>query len=287
MLFDGVISCGRCDKKQYQKCAHVSDSLYDLLIKQEEGVHWYCPHCNLQAMQEVKMGNLIEEKCQLMEARIEEIKKELESKFEKKIKSVKKDITKVKDDMIAQENRFKTQIDDKLEDCTENTISELKERELRRQNMLFFNIQESNGETADTRKQQDMAEVVRILGVIDVTCEVTKPIRLGKKGEKPRPIRVRVDRSQDRRDIMENAKKLKNLGEDVFINRDQTPLERSRFKLLLMERKKRNSEEKEKQTGRVWIIRKGKLEVQDVEEEVQGVEEEEEEETQTTQNETD
>ena len=61
------------------------------------------------------------------------------------------------------------------------SMKELKEREDRRVNIVFFNIPESASGSIDQKKLDDKNHVEKILSFLEIDQELTKPVRLGKK----------------------------------------------------------------------------------------------------------
>jgi hypothetical protein len=98
-------------------------------------------------------------------------------------------------------------------------MMEMIEREKRRSNLILFGIpEEGNG--------GDGLEIVKdvingLLGT-DVAYEVVG--RVGKKGDKPRPIRIKVEDGQMRKKILTYSKRLKDTAgkESIYISPDLT-----------------------------------------------------------------
>ncbi|RUS68411.1 hypothetical protein EGW08_023827 [Elysia chlorotica] len=141
------------------------------------------------------------------------------------------------------------------------SVREVQERDEREKNLMFFNIEESQAEEALDRITEDSKKIESILQKIQVEgCDFEKPVRVGRKGEAPRPLKIRFKESDSCNKILKSTKKLK--GTDIYISRDMTPLERKQWKALLEERDKKRQEAKEQgleEKEALWIIRRGKV----------------------------
>jgi hypothetical protein len=148
-------------------------------------------------------------------------------------------------------------------------VSELRERVERKCNIIVFGFPESEAEDAGARRTHDSAQFVSLcmseLGVeVDVSQDQVS--RLGKKpenGNKPRPMRVRLETEGDRKQVLTNAKKLSKSENDsfhrVFIKKDMTPMEREEDVRLRALRDKKRKESQEKGEDTVWVIRRNKV----------------------------
>ena len=73
---DRLILCDRCTKWYCQKCVGMPDCVYDFLTEENDkrGNHWFCSSCDEEAMTDVRIGNVIQEKCRAMDNKIEDFK---------------------------------------------------------------------------------------------------------------------------------------------------------------------------------------------------------------------
>lgn len=123
------------------------------------------------------------------------------------------------------------------------SISEMKERDRRKSNLLLFNVEESSAESLEERKSYDTEKVRDLFRELDLTNEVSfsKPVRLPKSklpkfANNPRPLRITLNSEDERREVLQRLKnaaegskvKLKN----VYVKRDLTRLERMTRKAL-------------------------------------------------------
>ena len=120
---------------------------------------------------------------------------------------------------------------------TQISISEVLERDKRKNQLILFNIKESPKVEAKDRKAEDVDEVNRILESINAVSEYDFIARIGPKGVTPRPVKIRLTNQDDQTKILRAAQNLK--GTDTYINKDMTPLEQAEYKKLIMELKRR------------------------------------------------
>jgi len=77
-------------------------------------------------------------------------------------------------------------VKDSGEMVSEN-LSELRDRESRKENLVLFNIPESTSDDTDSRKLYDIAQTTELLeSELNVQTEVANPVRLGKKQQNSR-----------------------------------------------------------------------------------------------------
>ena len=89
-------------------------------------------------------------------------------------------------------------------------------------------------------------------------------IRIGvaeKTHSKPRPMRARTTCITDQRKILKAASILKDTEDyrDMYIKKDETPLERVQTKKLNVLRKSRTEESRKKGENVRWFIRRGQV----------------------------
>lgn len=255
---DKLIECDRCKFWECLECSGMDQKLYESLNDDTVGpyIHWYCRKCKEPAMKAVSTDNEIEVRCEQFFAKFR-------AEIHEEIDAVKRDIENLKSESRNQKNEMstlKSELEVKSQLTVEQAIKEVQDRQERKLNVVFFNIDESEADEIEQAKQDDLAELRKILDQIEAKVPIANPTRLGKKEDSvtARPLRVRAANEQDVAKIMSAAKKLKghaDLG-SVYINRDRTPLERQEWKRLLEEKKERNEEARNAGREENWIIRK-------------------------------
>lgn len=129
-------------------------------------------------------------------------------------------------------------------------MKEIKEREERMNNAIFFKVKESKAANADERMKDDkeiMKEIGKVCQESIKKEDIIKAIRIGKKSEQPRPLKVTFKDHDKKRRLFRNLNKLRD-GPDHLkaINgtHDLTQSQRKAEKALQEEAK-----ELEKQSG--------------------------------------
>ena len=256
---------------------------YDLLNNAELGthLHWYCQECNPRAIIAVKTDNDIEEKCKSYMSKfkleiseeIQSVKSGLESRITEEVDRFNKEITDIKTSIeqgpgtqdkneIEQLKASMREYEKNHAEAEETLLEEMRDREHRKLNLIIFNLPESKADDGKTRMDDDLESVRRLLAVVEVAVPISKATRLGRKGESTRPLRITTASITDQQGILKAAVKLRDSVEckDIFINRDQTPLEQKNWKELMvirMAKIKESVEAGEENTN--WVIRKGRV----------------------------
>ena len=99
-------------------------------------------------------------------------------------------------------------------------------------------IPESTEKEARLRQEHDLAEVQKVLTLMDVNASFGDVIRLGRYGEnKTRTILLKVPNAYQRRMILLSARKLKNSPQPSFLSRQLTKEEADQGNLGLVRRR--------------------------------------------------
>ena len=148
--------------------------------KNSQGVHWFCKECDNQAMKDVQTGQQIEERCKFYfdkcRDEIKEVKSTLNNKIDTEVARLDSEVKALKSlstlqrtknvellkkvDKLECEMDASTTVDEqKMEERATNTVQmsilEILEREKRRNQLILFNIIESDKEEAKQRKEDD------------------------------------------------------------------------------------------------------------------------------------
>ena len=219
---DKLLQCDRCDFGVCLSCSMMSSVLYDLMNKNSQGVHWFCKECDNQAIKDVQTGQQIEERCKFYFDKCRDGIKEVEStlnnkidtevaRFNSEVKALKSlsalqrtknvELSKKVDKLEREMDADTTVVEQKIEERTTNivqmSISEILEREKRRNQLILFNIIESDKEEAKQRKEDDSKEICRILESINAASDFDQVIRVGQKTTTPRPVKIKLKNQSD------------------------------------------------------------------------------------------
>ena len=128
--------------------------------------------------------------------------------------------------------------------------------------MIFFNIPESNKETSDERKVDDTKHVKAISNQINCDLTFTNPIRLGKKSDKIRPLRITANSIEEKKHMLKSARNISrqdSVYSKVVIKPDMTPLQREDHMKLVKLKQEKVEEARAKGEDDNYIIRNGQV----------------------------
>lgn len=203
------VCCNFCEHWFCLNCSKLKRMVYQALKDSPESLMWFCTHC-LTAFPGVKK--------MLLKVSA------LEDKFEK----LETRVDKLEETPNATEN---------IEHIVQEEVKEIRDIELRRLNLICFNIPESESESPEVRKTDDTNQVRSLLDVDmkmkDQALKFENPFRLGKRvydadkvASRPRPLRITVNSFDDKRQILLANSVVKNPSEEnkrkVFCTPDLT-----------------------------------------------------------------
>lgn len=246
---DQAIICNKCDQWTHRTCAGITQTDYKSLTKStkyENNIMWFCDTCL------PVVTNIIRGATPTSPARTT-VKTSKHDKsltdMTKKLDDVIKGFKRVEESLLNKETNMETLIEEKVA----MFLEEKKEREDRECNLIFHNLPESTSEIIDDRKTHDADEVTATLEAIDIDdVDIFKPIRLGKKdtsNTRPRLLKITVSSGATKRQVLKNARKLRECDNDamkkVYITPDLTYQERCQNRKLRQDLKYRreNGEE--------------------------------------------
>lgn len=230
---DDAILCDICEFWHHIECEKVDENVYQFLQQNaSSSIQWYCQKCNPTAKALLKGLSDVAVRQTQLEAKLDR----LEASTNKKLQ-----------DCIKKEDLSTLTVGSSpTSEIVGLALDEIYEREKRADNLIFFNVEESNSDIVEERKEYDMNEIGSICNgpEVDVTGKVKKVIRIGKKIEnRSRPLKVFMNDIGAKRMIKRKAKNLQNHPtlKNVFISSDLTPLQR---KEVMEEKTKRKEQDK-------------------------------------------
>lgn len=120
----------------------------------------------------------------------------------------------------------------------DEVFQEIEDRKRREKNVMVYNISESTEENVEARIQFDTQQVSNLfIGILGDEAPV-KVIRVGKKGNKPRPIRVIFANESVVTKILKNRNKISPAA--IKVGPDRTFQQRAHFKELKKQLEERN-----------------------------------------------
>lgn len=255
---DNAIACDSCKKWFHCGCGKCSINLFNV-IKKEKDVLWFCYSCKsgvLNACEEVK--KLREEN--------KKIRQELKE-FKEKNDMLADSIRQMEDKWNEQEKLIVDKavqesvkrVEEVMEENNRKMI-EKEEREKRRNNLIIFNLPESNKSEGKERIKEDADRCEFIFGGVLQVEEYNfdKIIRLGKKQEgKTRPTLVRMEDEHSKWNLISRNKRLRSDEDEVIkslvIVPDLTEKQREEEADLKRELKMRRD------NGEQCVIKRGRI----------------------------
>ena len=251
-----AIECQWCRKWEHRVCAGINLNEYNMLSNSCKKIMFFCTLC----FSKVPFALRVESEALAKSQELENFNTRLEAVEEKLTKAL--EGFKVQLDAQNKVNPkevFDQDSDDSYAHIATSIVAEQKEKEKRQLNLILHNVKESLEEEPSNRKKDDMIGVTSLFSeYIGVETTVTNAIRIGKKGDKPRLLKVSISNLQDKISILRGKMKLRNEGnpdhiKSVFITVDYTPLEQKKNKIL---REKLNDMNK---VGNNYIIKNGNI----------------------------
>ena len=236
-------------------------SRLDKFLERMESMEHRLGQCELKVRDSVQVESF-EQKLEILTNRIQKLEEGQNDKADKGAETSHLIVPNPPHVMKSSSNRLED--DEETDRIIDRDIRELCDRERRKANIVVFNVEESNDEDPQQRKQEDIVKLQDIMKKIDIIASVQNPVRMGPRKESnkyPRPLRVTVDDEKTKWKILKEAKNLKEEGKEnqLYIRRDMTVMEREQEAQLRKElREKRLREEAEGGQAR-WIIWKGKV----------------------------
>ena len=220
------ISCDICEGWYHSICTGMSDIHYNF-YKNEEKINWVCTNCITTKKEENSIHDILKDIRKKSEDESENIRQE-----RKQMLDMMKQLT---EQMKKMEDKIDNKINDKLQTSERemmirinNELDERFEKLKRKNNIILYGIPESDGENDDDRLKEDIKKTNELFEKIEITVEKYKLIRLGNKitAEKVRPIKIEMDKEEDKHNILRGAAKIRNINDEnikkVIISSDMT-----------------------------------------------------------------
>ena len=217
---DRALLCNKCKMWQHTSCAKVSNNDYKVLKKQTS-VMWFCKESCYDRAESLFAGYIAD----------------INSKLDKLVKGFA--------DLQLEKQNSEEILDKRIEEKVKEVIIEEREKEKRKLNLIAFHVPEAApGSSKVGRITHDSLMLKDVLNEINVDAEVCDITRLGGESEgKTRPLKFTVKEMQMKKEILAEAKKLKEKENEtmsrIFVCPDRTPKQREINRKLVAELKRR------------------------------------------------
>lgn len=155
--------------------------------------------------------------------------------------------------------RLEYERDNAVREAISASLSEFEDIDRRRKNVIIFGVPEIDNVSAETAREEERRKLKEICDHVDADSnDILTCFRIGGRGQKPRPLKLKMKSQDSKEKMLLNARQLRTFrrvgwNERIFIKPDMTRRQQESMKLLRAELKTRNS------NGEDLIIRDGKL----------------------------
>ncbi len=232
---DKGVSCDFCQKWFHAKCVEITPELYKCMKKFDgsrlgTALHWYCKNCNIVVCKILPSISEIKLKQDKIETEVENLKKEVEQ-----IKIVlaenKKsyaDAVKAGGEMAEIQGRQGCYVESDRK--IQIQLFEVIEKEKKKNNLVIMGLPEMDN---DGDIKNTIGEILNYV-TEEENCEFEFMERIGKKGERARPTRIKINNIASKIKILKNANRLKrnNQMDKIYITPDLTRKQQEEEKKL-------------------------------------------------------
>ena len=251
---EAAVKCMICSLWCHKSCAAVSDEYLKILEEQLKATgvaYWACRSC-------AAYNRLVSNRFQEIEKRMDQ----QENRTKENEEAIKKNEDKT-EEVNRKVEKLAREMEDIKKNSTDSWMEEMRERDLRRENIIVYGVEEAGEGEKDGRIRAESD--LKKLDMIFIATRANMPTkdavnfckRVGEKGEEPRPLVVGFHEESTRKRVLRGAKNLKNSQySHVSIAPDLTKLQRKTeddLKLEAMEKNKHLTTE-DRSKNLQWMV---------------------------------
>jgi membrane-associated HD superfamily phosphohydrolase len=232
-----AVQCTMCTLWCHRACTNLSNEAFKGLEAQvrEVGVaYWACRAC-------LSFANKVNRQLQATSKRQDEVEARVEENA-KKTENNSQEIVKLREEL----NRVRMTLENERGERNDMLCEELRDRELRRNNIVIHGLQEPNESFNRARIEQDKIECGNLLAAMGIKMrqeDLRFWRRVGERGQESRPIIIGLRTEEEKRIILERARLLRGTRYDnVAIVPDMTKMQRRAEDKLTREAEDRNEQ---------------------------------------------
>ena len=289
-----VLLCQSCDRFFHSQCQNIDDQKYEVLRKDAESENpstfWFCnSSCSLFARKFITSVTEIRMSLEHLKSEVKKVSDDVTKVDERVLdierglltdehegqvrRIVREEIESDSFDRVSDQERAEQMVDGKVEDAVSAAVREIHDRQNRKKGFVVHGIPMSTAPDLKSRIEHDNRCFDKLCSKgLNLKKKVVpkKIIRLGKKEDEKRPMKVILSSSESVIEIMKATKNLagKDFFKNVQISSDRTPLERRERRKLMELREQLQVQADEEGSGVKWIM-KGNRVVKEIEEETQ------------------
>ena len=250
---DNVLECVWCERRQHASCSKLNNEQCKVIASlNTPNIVFFCSSCiqvfpvalrcyDSQPDIDSKVSTLEKSvsEIQLTESKLNEIMKNVETQLEKHQKAIS---SLINDHKAALGSNPPSRVSPITEESVANIAvsinAEQKEKEKRQLNIIVHNLEESSASEGPARKEDDISECKSLFQkYLGVTVSIHNAIRLGKRSDKSRLLKISLSSTQEKANVLKNKLKLRSSTNpssvrNIFITPDYTPLEQKKNKAL-------------------------------------------------------
>lgn len=233
----GSVNCTLCMLWCHNKCTNLSaEALKGLEVQAKETglAYWACKSC-------LSYANKVNRQFQETHRRQDETDTKVDENA-KRIRDIEQENMKLKQEL----QNLAARMDRESEGKNDTLCEELREREIRKTNIIIHGVQEPGEGVVNNRdrmeKDKDTCEeLFRAINVRTRKPDIKFCRRIGERGNEPRPIVVGLQEEAEKRLILSRARELQRTRfENVSIVPDLTKMQRRGEEKLTREAEERN-----------------------------------------------
>lgn len=212
---DQFCECDGCRRGIHYACADLTASeIKCVQLKNKRTLKFFCEAC----LEGIRLIPVLQKQIDTLQSRFD--------KF-------------IKDQTINQSNSNTNTVMD-ISINYDSFLSEIEDRKQRAKNIMVYNIPEQSGGNDLNKADSDKEVTKEIIATVSEVSKIKKVIRVGKTGEKPRPLKVILDNPQTALLVLRNKSKISHPS--AKISADLTLNQRNHLKKLRNQLEKRISD---------------------------------------------
>ena len=248
LITGDAFECVWCRKWQHRVCINLSVGKYGALSDLPNNIVFFCSHCFYKLPNALMAYDNTKEVCDVIETKLNSVQMDLLNRFEdltEKVNNLVSYSEQEPDTAVVENTEPSEQVIhtnevtvESIASMTAAIISEEKEREKRKLNLIVHNLPESTSAEASIRKSEDTQNVTSLFNkYIGVNAHISNVTRIGKQTGRPRLTKVTLSTREEKFKILHNRLNLRKKEHPtyvtkVFITPDLTPQEHIRNKQL-------------------------------------------------------
>ena len=251
---DQLIQCEKCEMYLCAVCEKIPESVMKIVGDYNQ-IHWFCQQCDTLISKIIGQACTIESLSNSVQSSVSSCLKDVAGQFTELVNQTKeclKPIIALKEDLSPMETNNHSEDSQQHntnipQNCVEGTTSistalssvlaEEKERSKRQLNLILHNLEEASEDDAEARKHQDIKKATDVFRYLGVKATVHNALRLGKKGNKNRLLKVTVNSDKEKAAVLRSCTRLRHEStpsnfRKIYITPDLTPQQQKENKVL-------------------------------------------------------